>query len=462
MKAEQLKASVLNMAFQGKLTEQLDSDSSVDELLEKIKAKKLIKEGKLKKKKVLAPVTDEDIPFDIPENWKWFLLGEIIEYGKVTHVDPSEISAETWVLDLEDIEKGTGRLINRKLGTSTTSNKAKFAKGEVLYSKLRPYLNKVLIADMAGVCTTEIVPINVEKSKVPLKAEYLKIYLMSPYFLTYANQVSYGVKMPRLGTKEAKVALIPIPPIEEQQRIVDKLNELLPLADEYGKYEQELSALNLAFPDKAKQSILQEAIQGKLVPQLTEEGVVEQIGATPKEVPFTIPESWKWCHMEGITHRIHYGFTASATNTGNAKLLRITDIQDGCVNWETVPFCEVPEKKLASSKLKENDVVIARTGGTIGKSFLLTGVSDVAVFASYLIRLIPNVEVVDPRYLMVYLNSPEYWKQLKEMSRGTGQPNVNAKSLSTLLVPLPSLAEQKRIVTKVEGLLKQVDALSAQ
>ena len=117
--------------------------------------------------------------------------------------------------------------------------------------------------------------------------------------------------------------------------------------------------------------------------------------------------------------------------------------------------------KLASSKLKDNDVVIARTGGTIGKSFLLTGVSDVAVFASYLIRLVPNIEVADPRYLMVFLNSPEYWKQLKAMSRGTGQPNVNAKSLSTLLVPLPTLAEQKRIVTKVEELLKQVDTLSA-
>lgn len=204
-----------------------------------------------------------------------------------------------------------------------------------------------------------------------------------------------------------------------------------------------------------------EAIEGKLVPQLAEEGVVEQIGGAPEEVPFEIPESWKWCHMKGITQKIHYGFTASAANAGNAKLLRITDIQDGRVNWDTVPFCDAPEKKLASCKLGESDVVIARTGGTIGKSFLLIDVSDVAVFASYLIRLIPCAEVVNPKYLMVFLNSPEYWKQLKAMSQGTGQPNVNAKSLSTLLLPLPPLDEQARIVAKVEELLKHVDALSA-
>lgn len=254
-----------------------------------------------------------------------------------------------------------------------------------------------------------------------------------------------------------KKLMIPVPPIHEQCRIVDRVEELLSEINRAEKAYEELQTL----AGVLRGQILQEAIQGKLVPQMAEEGVVEQIGAAPDEVPFEIPESWKWCHMKGITQKIHYGFTASAANAGNAKLLRITDIQDGRVNWDTVPFCDVPEKKLASCKLGESDVVIARTGGTIGKSFLLTDVSDVAVFASYLIRLIPCAEVVNPKYLMVFLNSPEYWKQLKAMSQGTGQPNVNAKSLSTLLLPLPPLDEQARIVAKVEELLKHVDALSA-
>ena len=164
--------------------------------------------------------------------------------------------------------------------------------------------------------------------------------------------------------------------------------------------------------------------------------------------------------MKEITQKIHYGFTASAVNSGSARLLRITDIQDGRVNWKSVPFCDVPKNKLASYKLEENDVVIARTGGTIGKSILLTGVSDVAVFASYLIRLIPSTDIINPKYLMMFINSPEYWKQLKAMSQGTGQPNVNAKSLSTLLIPIPPIEEQYRIVQKLESLLSKVNELT--
>ena len=271
------------------------------------------------------------------------------------------------------------------------------------------------------------------------------------------RKISKGTALPTIDQKKLHQTKIPVPPLEEQSRIVTRLGEAFAEIDRAEKAYEELQTL----AGVLRGQILQEAIQGKLVPQLAEEGVVEQIGVAPDEVPFEIPESWKWCHMKGITQKIHYGFTASAANAGNAKLLRITDIQDGRVNWDTVPFCDVPEKKLASCKLGESDVVIARTGGTIGKSFLLTDVSDVAVFASYLIRLIPCAEVVNPKYLMVFLNSPEYWKQLKAMSQGTGQPNVNAKSLSTLLLPLPPLDEQARIVAKVEELLKHVDALSA-
>lgn len=271
------------------------------------------------------------------------------------------------------------------------------------------------------------------------------------------RKISKGTALPTIDQKKLHQTKIPVPSLEEQSRIVTRLGEAFAEIDRAEKAYEELQTL----AGVLRGQILQEAIQGKLVPQLAEEGVVEQIGGAPEEVPFEIPESWKWCHMKGITQKIHYGFTASAANAGNAKLLRITDIQDGRVNWDTVPFCDVPEKKLASCKLGESDVVIARTGGTIGKSFLLTDVSDVAVFASYLIRLIPCAEVVNPKYLMVFLNSPEYWKQLKAMSQGTGQPNVNAKSLSTLLLPLPPLDEQARIVAKVEELLKHVDALSA-
>ena len=161
--------------------------------------------------------------------------------------------------------------------------------------------------------------------------------------------------------------------------------------------------------------------------------------------------------MQDVCQKIHYGFTASASKTGNSKLLRITDIQDGSVEWRTVPFCDVPPSKLPSYQLSDGDVVIARTGGTIGKSYLIKGVTDTAVFASYLIRLIFNEDLVDPKYTMAYLNSPEYWKQLKGLSQGTGQPNVNSKSLSSLKIPTPPLAEQRRIVAKLEESFTEID-----
>ena len=205
MKADILKKSILQWAIEGKLVPQLESEPEVGQIGE----------------------VPEDVPFLVPEKWKWCNFGNVVAYGKCEQVQPQNIEEDAWILDLEDIESGTGNLLQKKKGISVQSNKSRFKKGDVLYSKLRPYLNKVIVADDDGYCTTEIVPISLSVAQAPLEAQYLKIYLMSPYFVGYANQCSYGVKMPRLGTKDAKKALFPIPPIEEQRRIVAKLNELL-------------------------------------------------------------------------------------------------------------------------------------------------------------------------------------------------------------------------------------------
>ncbi len=283
MNFDRMRALLLDQAIRGELDEGNPTDSVVP-----------VVEGCLKK---------ESYPFEVPDSWRWYPLGKILEYGKATQVSSDQISETTWVLDLEDIEKGTGRLVTKKRGTPTTSNKAKFSKGDVLYGKLRPYLNKVVIADEAGVCTTEIVPINVKNAKVALSSEYLKSYLMSPYFLDYANKISYGVKMPRLGTKDAKAALIPVPPIEEQVRIVAKLDEAITEIDRAEKAYRELQTLSGVL----RGQILQEAIQGKLVPQLDSEAEVQQIGDSPEEVPFAIPEKWKWINLKLISKALSDG-----------------------------------------------------------------------------------------------------------------------------------------------------------
>ncbi|MGI9064903.1 MAG: restriction endonuclease subunit S [Pyrinomonadaceae bacterium] len=236
---------------------------------------------------------------------------------------------------------------------------------------------------------------------------------------------------------------------------------------------------------KLRELVLQLAVEGKLVSQdLDDESAPELLrkisankeslakankiakeeSAHPirkEETPFTLPDNWAWVRLSQITNAVHYGYTASANHAlTEVRLLRITDIQNGRVDWPSVPGCEIDEKKLQGVKLANNDILIARTGGTIGKSFLVQNLELTAVFASYLIRALPNEKLFAP-YLKVFLESQSYWTQLYEKSMGTGQPNVNATSLKSLVVPLPPLDEQKRIAAKVDELMLLCDDLEA-
>ena len=166
----------------------------------------------------------------IPNNWELCLLGEICDYGNCSNVDTKDIADSAWILDLEDIEKDTGKILQKitKSERNSASTKHLFHKGQVLYSKLRPYLNKVILADDDGYCTSEILPLDFPLSIIP---EYARYYFMSPTFLRYANHCSYGVKMPRLGTTDGKKAVFPFPPLNEQKRIADKVSQLFSLLD---------------------------------------------------------------------------------------------------------------------------------------------------------------------------------------------------------------------------------------
>ena len=240
-----LDKSILQEAIQGKLVPQDPNDEPASELLKRVAAerKALVKAGKLKRDKgesVIFRGSDrlayetrngetvciqDEIPFDIPDSWEWARLGSVSNYGKCTSVDTSDIKPNTWSLDLEEIEKGTGRLVVRKTVAEKKSKSCKhvFTKGTLLYSKLRTYLNKVLVADMDGVCTSEIVPVELQGG---ISAEYVRLVLMSPYFLEYTASKGYGIKMPRVGTDDMKQSLLPLPPLDEQKRIVKRVEEL--------------------------------------------------------------------------------------------------------------------------------------------------------------------------------------------------------------------------------------------
>lgn len=232
MKASQLRASILQQAVEGKLVPQIPEEGTAADLLESIRAEReaLIKAGKIKKAKPLPKITEDEIPFEIPESWEWVRLGDVSDFGVNISVESKDIKDDEWILELEDIEKESGRLIERKKKSERTSisTKHKFSEGDVLYSKLRPYLNKVLVADNDGYCTSEIHVINFGSF---IDSHYAKLFLQSPTFVNYADECSYGMKMPRLGTDDGKNALFSLPPLAEQKRIVAKVEELMQIID---------------------------------------------------------------------------------------------------------------------------------------------------------------------------------------------------------------------------------------
>ncbi|MGJ8629476.1 MAG: restriction endonuclease subunit S [Glaciecola sp.] len=244
--------------------------------------------------------------------------------------------------------------------------------------------------------------------------------------------------------------------------------------------------LELVGIKKLRELILELAVRGKLVlqdpndhpasellnniktekAQLVKQGEIKK-QKTPKPISdeeklFDLPSGWEWAFLGELSSDIHYGYTASAqAEKVGTRLLRITDIQDDKVDWGSVPGCEISDKKSEVYLLKDNDILIARTGGTIGKSYLVENIDVKAVFASYLIR-VKRISTMYSPYIKTYLGSSVYWKQLYDNASGTGQPNVNATALKQLLVPIPPLSQQHRIVAKVDELMILCDQLEAQ
>ena len=237
---KKMREALLQEAIRGELVPQDENDEPASVLLEKIKSDKerLIKEKVIKKSKALPQITDEEKPYDLPEGWEWVRLGEIIEVNSRKGKNSNDISNETWVLEMEDIEKNTSKLLQKIYNSDrqVSSNKYSFKKNDVLYGKLRPYLNKVLIASDEGVCSSEILPLQ----SYQIESKYIKTYLMSPDFLNYANNLTSGTRMPRLGTDDLRKAIFPLPPLAEQKRIVAKLDELMTTCDQLEAKAQEM------------------------------------------------------------------------------------------------------------------------------------------------------------------------------------------------------------------------------
>ena len=520
MNAQQLKNSILQLAVQGKLVPQDPNEEPASALIERIRAKKerLIKEKKIKPDKNPSyifrgsdnlpyekvgknePVCIADeVPFDIPDSWEWVRLGNIsIINGGYAFKSTDYTSDGTRVIRISDFNE------NGFVNKSIVRHKFDDALQDFLIEK-----GNIILCMTGGTVgksyfVKEIPEPMMTNQRVAtiklLKAieDYINLVVLSP-ITQKVIQDSKNSTNDNISMDTIKGFFIPLPPLQEQQRIVDKLKELEPYINDYDKAYEKIEKLNTDFPDLLKKSILQEAVQGKLVPQdPTDEPAsiliekirqekeqlikdkkikkdknesyifrrdnshYEKIGTEERciddEIPFEIPDSWEWCTLASVTEQIHYGYTASAAPVGDAKLARITDIQDNKIMWETVPYCSISKENLPKYKLKNRDILIARTGGTIGKTYIVRNLNENAVFASYLIRAIP-LQLVNEEYLKLFMESPLYWEQLKAYSMGTGQPNVNGQSLSKLRLPLPPLNEQQRIVEYYKNILPKIKDL---
>ena len=464
MNTKALRQKILDLAIHGKLVPQDPNDEPASVLLERIRAEKerLIKEGKIKRPKKTKATSDKPhYPYELPEGWVWTTLGEISNYGTTINIQVDDIDKNEWILELEDIEKETANIIQRLSASerSVKGTRHKFSAGSILYSKLRTYLNKVLVAPSEGYCTTEIMPFDTYGI---ISNEYICHVLRSPFFLDYTLQCGYGVKMPRLSTTDACNGMIPLPPLNEQIRIVEAIKYWFVLIDiiESGKENLQETI------KQAKSKILDLAIHGKLVPQdptdepagkllkrINPKAEITSDNGHYQKLPFKIPKSWVWCGHNDILEisggaqpaKNHF---ISVPKDNYIRLYQIRDYGDN-----PIPVY-IPEE-LASKRTEKGDILLARYGGSLGKVFHAeTGAYNVAM--AKVIFKYPNVIVRDFAYY--YYLSDLYQGRLKEISR-TAQAGFNSSDFNEMFFPLPPYEEQKRIVNAINQTFTILDTI---
>ncbi|MEO4979007.1 MULTISPECIES: restriction endonuclease subunit S [Bacteroidaceae] len=471
MDTKKLRQKILDLAIHGKLVPQDPNDEPASVLLERIKAEKerLIKEGKIKKSKKSTKASDtphyENVPFEVPSSWVWTTLGEISNYGECNNVSVDSITDDDWVLELEDLEKDTAKII-QTLSRSKRSIKGvrhRFNKGDILYSKLRTYLNKVLVAPQSGYCTTEIMPFN---SYCNVSSYYLNHVLRSAYFLDYTQQCGYGVKMPRLSTTDACNGMIPLPPLAEQKRIVKEIEHWFSLIDVIESGKEDLQATI----KQAKSKILDLAIHGKLVPQDPNDEPASELlkrinskaeitcdnGHYPN-IPFDIPRNWIWVEL-GKIGRWQSGSTPNRLNKayygGNIPWLKTGDLNDGYITH--IPEY-ITEKALNETSVKLNpigSVLIAMYGATIGKIGILT----FAATTNQACCACDVFEGIEKEYLFYFLLSHK--EEFIKLGGGGAQPNISKEKIVSTYIPLPPNAEQIRIIKTIHQLFDQLDIIT--
>ena len=398
----------------------------------------------------------ESVPFEIPKGWVWCTLEEISNYGDCNNISVTDIADDEWVLELEDLEKDTASIIQilSKAERNIKGVRHKFNKGDVLYSKLRTYLNKVLVAPQAGYCTTEIIPFN---SYCNISTYYLCHVLRTTYFLDYTQQCGYGVKMPRLSTNDAHKGMIPLPPLCEQQRIVEEIEHWFSLIDTIEQGKEELQTTI----KQAKSKILDLAIHGKLVPQdPNDEPAIELVRRINPKAQITcdnghsrkLPQSWTWVKGKNIfapmksTKPTNEKFQYIDIDSIDNKRQIISEVK-------TIKTVNAPSR--ANRYTQKNDVVFSMVRPYLRNIAKVTNDNCIASTGFYVCSSIP--QILHPDYCYYLMISDNVVNGLNQFMKGDNSPSINKGHIDEWLFPLPPLAEQQRIVQKIEKMFFILD-----
>ena len=390
----------------------------------------------------------------MPSNWAWTTLGEISNYGDSNNVSVTDIADDEWILELEDLEKDTASIIQilSKKERNIKGVRHKFKKGDVLYSKLRTYLNKVLVAPQTGYCTTEIIPFN---SYCGISTHYLCHVLRSAYFLDYTQQCGYGVKMPRLSTNDACKGMIPLPPFAEQHRIVAEIERWFSLINIIENNKEDLQTAI----KQAKNKILDFAIRGKLVSQdPNDEPAVELLKRiNPEFTPCDNGHSRKlpqnWCWAKGM---FIFSPMKSVQPTGETfqyiDIDSIDNVRQTIKETKVIKSSNAPSR--ASRYTQKGDVVFSMVRPYLRNIAKVCFNDCIASTGFYVCS---PLDMLHPEFCYYLMISDYVVNGLNQFMKGDNSPSIKKRDIDNWLFPLPPFAEQQRIIAKIEELFSTLD-----
>ena len=478
MNAQDLKNSILHLAVQGKLVEQRAEEGTARELLEQIKLEKdqLIKDKKIKKSKPLPEITEDEIPFEIPESWEWVRVNDIFNVKSAMRIHQTDWQSS-------GIPFFRGRELVQLIKTGNVDFDISISKE--LYAKNKekggvPSKNDILVTAVGTIGKSYIVkgtkPFYYKDAYIlcfeniaNIYPEYIKYCLDSPYMQNEIHRDSMATTVAQLTIIKAKEMLVPFPPLEEQHRIVAKIEEILPYIDQYDKAYTKLETFNKKFPEDMKKSILQMAMQGKLVEQRPEEGTADELfeqivaekaqrikeGKIKKEkpidfvlsdeIPWDLPENWKWVRFRDIT----------INRDAERVPLSVSEREHLEKKYDYYGASGVIDK-VDKYLFTEDLVLIGEDGANLlSRSTPIAFIATGKYWVNNHAHVIECCKGVFIKYFVYYINAISLAKYVT----GTAQPKMNQARMNGIWIPLPPLEEQKRIVAKIEELLPYCDQL---